>query len=48
MKVAIIGSTGQLGSDILEVFGEDALLLSHDEIEVKDINSCRRVLKDIE
>lgn len=48
IKVAIIGSTGQLGSDILEVFGEDALPLSHNEIEVKDINSCRRVLKDVD
>ena len=48
MKVAIIGSTGQLGSDILGVFGEDALPLSHDEIEVKEINSCRRVLKDVD
>ncbi|MCX6821920.1 MAG: dTDP-4-dehydrorhamnose reductase [Candidatus Aenigmarchaeota archaeon] len=48
MKVAIIGSTGQLGSDILEVFGEEAIPLSHDEIEVKDINSCRRVLKDVD
>ncbi|MDI6640083.1 MAG: dTDP-4-dehydrorhamnose reductase [Methanocellales archaeon] len=48
MKVAIIGSTGQLGSDILDVFGEKALPLSHDEIEVKDIASCRRVLKNVD
>jgi len=47
-KVAIIGSTGQLGSDIFEVFGEKALPLSHDEIEVKDINSCIKVLKDVD
>ena len=48
MKVAVIGSTGQLGSDIMEVFGEKALPLSHNEIEVKDISSCRRVLKDVD
>jgi dTDP-4-dehydrorhamnose reductase len=48
MKVAIIGSTGQLGSDLLEVFGEKALPLSHNEIEMKDISSCRRVLKDVD
>lgn len=48
IKVAIIGSTGQLGSDIFEVFGGEALPLSHDEIEVEYINSCRRVLKDID
>ena len=46
--VAIIGSTGQLGSDISETFGNLALPLSHDEIEVKDVNSCRRVLKSID
>ena len=48
IKVAIIGSTGQLGSDIFEVFGEKALPFSHDEIEVKDINSCRKILKDVD
>jgi len=48
MKVAIIGSTGQLGSNILDVFGEGVLPLSHDEIEVKDITSCRRVLKGVD
>jgi dTDP-4-dehydrorhamnose reductase len=48
VKVAIIGSTGQLGSCALEAFGKKALPLSHDEIEVKDIDSCRKVLKNID
>ena len=48
MKVAIIGANGQLGSDLVNVFGERALPLSHDEIEVKDINSCIKVLKDVD
>ena len=48
MRVAIIGSTGQLGSDISAIFGEKALPLTHDEIEVKDINSCRRILRDVD
>ena len=47
-KVAVIGSTGQLGSDISEVFGKESLPLSHDEIEIKDINSCRKSLKDVD
>lgn len=47
MRVAIIGSTGQLGSDISDIFGEEALSLSHDEIEVKDISSCRGILRDV-
>jgi dTDP-4-dehydrorhamnose reductase len=48
IKVAIIGANGQLGSDLANVFAEEALPLSHDEVEVKDINSCRRVLKDVD
>jgi len=48
MKVAVIGSTGQLGSDILDVFGERALPLSHDKIEVRDVDSCRKALKDVD
>jgi dTDP-4-dehydrorhamnose reductase len=48
VKVAIIGSTGQLGGDIVDIFGEEALPLSHNEIEVKDIKSCRRVLRDVD
>ena len=48
MRVAIIGANGQLGSDLVNVFGEKALPFSHDEIEVKDINSCRKILKDVD
>jgi dTDP-4-dehydrorhamnose reductase len=48
VKVAVIGSTGQLGGDIVDIFGEDALPLSHNEIEVKYIKSCRRVLRDVD
>ncbi|MDD2777328.1 MAG: dTDP-4-dehydrorhamnose reductase [Methanocellales archaeon] len=48
MKVAIIGASGQLGSDISKIFGDNAFPLSHNEIEVKDIDSCRRVLKSID
>lgn len=45
MKILIVGSTGQLGSDILKVFDGETIPLTHKEIEVKDIDSCRRVLK---
>lgn len=48
MKVAVIGSIGQLGSDVLDVFRNEALPLSHNEIEVKDIDSCRKALRDVE
>jgi len=48
MKVAIIGANGQLGSDLANAFGEKALPLSHAEIEVKDINSCIKALKNVD
>lgn len=44
MKVAVIGATGQLGSDLVKVFGEDCIPLSHAEIEVKDFSICLKVL----
>jgi dTDP-4-dehydrorhamnose reductase len=45
MKIAIIGATGQLGSDLVNTFGEEAIPLGHDDIEVKDFSSCIRAFK---
>lgn len=36
MRVAVIGSTGQLGQDLMRVFGEDAAGLSHQDLDVTD------------
>ena len=36
MKVAVIGSTGQLGQDLMRVLGEDAVGLSHQDLDVSD------------
>jgi dTDP-4-dehydrorhamnose reductase len=36
MKVAVIGSTGQLAQDLLRVFGDEATGLSHQQLEVTD------------
>jgi dTDP-4-dehydrorhamnose reductase len=36
MKVAVIGATGQLGQDLLRVFGEAAIALGHRDVEVRD------------
>jgi dTDP-4-dehydrorhamnose reductase len=36
MRVAIIGSTGQLAQDLLRVFGADAVGLSHQQLDVTD------------
>ncbi|MCD6317895.1 dTDP-4-dehydrorhamnose reductase [Candidatus Aerophobetes bacterium] len=45
MKVAIIGSKGQLGSDLVKVFDKsDVIPLTHDQIEVKDYTSCKKII----
>jgi len=39
MKVAIIGANGQLGSDLVEIFGEDAIPLTRRDLDVTDATS---------
>ena len=41
MKVAIIGANGQLGSDLVKVFGEDAIPLTHHDLDVTDPESLK-------
>jgi len=36
MKAVVIGATGQLGQDLMRTLGEEAIGLSHQEIEVTD------------
>lgn len=43
MKIAVIGSNGQLGSDLMKVFGNDAIGLTHKDIEVKSWESCQQL-----
>ncbi len=45
MKVAVIGATGQLGSDLVKAFGENAVPLGHEDIEVRSLSSCKNALK---
>jgi len=42
MKIAVIGSTGQLGTDLVKVLGtsHEVIGLTHRDIEVSDYNSC--------
>jgi dTDP-4-dehydrorhamnose reductase len=49
MKVAIIGSNGQLGSDLMEAFSaqHEVVALNHSDIEVADIDSVKSVLTTI-
>ncbi|MCD6101409.1 MAG: dTDP-4-dehydrorhamnose reductase [Candidatus Marinimicrobia bacterium] len=46
MKVAIIGANGQLGTDLVEVFGEEAIPLTHKDLDVTDFESLK-ILKDL-
>lgn len=41
MKVAIIGANGQLGSDLVEAFGEDAIPLTRRDLDVTDPESLK-------
>ena len=47
MKIAVIGSTGQLGTDLMKTLnvGHDVVGLAHNDIEVADYESCL-ILKD--
>jgi len=48
MKIAVIGAGGQLGTDLVKVFGEhDCLPLTHRDIEVADRERCCEVLKKL-
>jgi len=47
MKIAVIGSTGQLGTDLMKTLenGHEVMGLAHKDIEVSDYTSCL-ILKD--
>ena len=51
MRVAVIGSTGQLGTDLVEVLDEDGhyhvVPLSHTDLECTDSGSVQKILKKI-
>jgi len=41
MRVAVIGANGQLGSDIVRVFGGDVVPLTHGDVDVTDAESLK-------
>lgn len=50
MKIAVIGANGQLGSDVCEEFQKnrhEVFKLTHDTLEVSDIDSVSIILKQI-
>jgi len=48
MRVAIIGSNGQLGTDICRLLGENAIKLTIDDLNICDIDKTKRILGDLE
>ena len=49
MKVAVIGSAGQLGTEVCQAFGatgHEVLPLTHAEIEVTDLSCVRNTLRN--
>lgn len=50
MKIAIIGSNGQLGSDIVKIFDNDkheVIPLTHDDIDVTNFKLSKEILENI-
>jgi dTDP-4-dehydrorhamnose reductase len=49
MRIAVIGSNGQLGSDIARAFesnGDEVLQLTHEDIAIENLDSVSRVLNN--
>jgi dTDP-4-dehydrorhamnose reductase len=46
VKVAILGANGQLGSDLVHVFGEETIPLTHRDLDVTDFGSLK-ILKEL-
>jgi dTDP-4-dehydrorhamnose reductase len=48
LKVAVIGSTGQLGQDLMRVFGEEAVGFAHEDLDVTDEESVASAVRSAE
>lgn len=46
MRIVVIGASGQLGSDVVSIFKEDAVPLTHKDIEVTNLNTLK-IIKDL-
>ena len=46
MKVLVIGAAGQLGQDLMKVFGDDAIGLGHGDIDVTDGVGVSRTIRE--
>jgi dTDP-4-dehydrorhamnose reductase len=48
LRVAVFGSTGQLGQDLMRVFGEDATGFAHEDLDVTDEASVVSAIGSLE
>jgi dTDP-4-dehydrorhamnose reductase len=48
LKVAVIGSTGQLGQDLMRVFSEEAVGFAHEDLDVTDEESVASAIRSVE
>ena len=48
MKALVTGGGGQLGSDLAAILGEDAVALSHTELDIADPASLGRAFEDVQ
>ena len=48
MRVAVVGSTGQLGQDLMRVFGEYAVGFAHQDLDVTDEASVASAVRSLE
>ena len=47
-KIVVIGSTGQLGSELCKQLGDQAIGLSHKSIDITNLNQVRSILKNLQ
>jgi dTDP-4-dehydrorhamnose reductase len=48
LTVAVIGSTGQLGQDLMRVFGEESVGFAHEDLDVTDEESVISAVRSVE
>lgn len=48
MKVAVIGSNGQLGQDLIRVFGEEAVGFTHGDLDVTDEANVSSTMRSLQ
>jgi len=48
MKIGIIGSEGQLGYDLMNIFGSSALGFDIKDLDIRKLDRCQKLLKDLD